>query len=371
MSTKEILARFHEIASDPAAMKEKYMADGKKIVLTAPVYTPEEIIHSMGLVPMGAWGADIRLKEAKRYFPAFICSIVQSIVELGMNGTYRGVSAIVIPGLCDSLKVTGENWKYAVPDIPFIAMTYPQNRKPDYARDFTRAGYERLIKKLEEAAGASFDDEALKESIKIYNAHNAAMREISELIAVHGEVSARERSDVYKSAFFMLKEDHTALVKALAASLREDAPVIPAKKIMTEGILADSPSLLDIIDENGLHIVCDDVAAESRQYRTDAPEGVCGLESLAEKFSLMDSCSVLYDPQKKRVDDIAADAKKHGADGVLIILTKFCDPEEFDNPMIRKACEKAGIPSVITEIDRQMSDYAQTRTIVETFRELL
>ena len=138
MEVREILDVFR--LADPSALKAKYLAEGRKIVLTAPVYTPEEIIHSMGLAPMGVWGADVLLESSKRYFPAFICSVVQSIVELGMRGTYDGASAIVIPSLCDSLKVVGQNWKYAVPGIPFIPMTYPQNRASEAGRAFTKAG---------------------------------------------------------------------------------------------------------------------------------------------------------------------------------------------------------------------------------------
>ena len=74
---KELFSRFHEIAVSPKKQMEKYKEQGKKIVLCVPGYTPDEIIHSMGMVPMGTWGADIQLKEAKRYFPAFICSILQ------------------------------------------------------------------------------------------------------------------------------------------------------------------------------------------------------------------------------------------------------------------------------------------------------
>ena len=123
MKAQELLNRFHEIAACPKAQMAHYLDSGKKVVLTAPVYTPEEIIHAMGAVPFGAWGADIELNESKRYFPAFICSIMQSLLELGIKGTYEGASAIVIPSLCDSLKVIGQNWKYAVPSIPFIPMT--------------------------------------------------------------------------------------------------------------------------------------------------------------------------------------------------------------------------------------------------------
>ena len=50
----DILNKLHEAAASPRAQMDGYLAQGKKIVLCAPVYTPEEIIHSMGFVPMGA-----------------------------------------------------------------------------------------------------------------------------------------------------------------------------------------------------------------------------------------------------------------------------------------------------------------------------
>lgn len=371
MSAKQILNKIHEIAANPAAQKESYLAAGRKIVLTAPVYTPEEIIHSMGMVPMGAWGADIQLNESKKYFPAFICSIMQSILELGINGAYEGVSAIVIPSLCDSLKVLGQNWKYAVPKIPFIPMTYPQNRKPEFGKAYTKAGYERVIADLEKATGAKFEDAALERTIAVYNEHNAVMREFVKVAAAHPQISAAERSDVFRSAYFMLKEEHTALVKELIAAIEKEAPAEGKIRVMTSGILADSPSLLQIFDDNGLQIVCDDVASESRQYRTDAPKAATALESLTEKFCRMDDCSVLYDVEKKRVGKIVEEAKAADAKGVILVLTKFCDPEEFDYPLIKKACEEAGIPIILIEVDRQMENYEQARTMVETFKDML
>ena len=72
----------------------------------------------MGLVPMGAWGADMALNRAKEYFPAFICSVMQSILELGMKGVYNGASAIVIPSLCDSLNVWGRTGSTPCPPSP-------------------------------------------------------------------------------------------------------------------------------------------------------------------------------------------------------------------------------------------------------------
>ena len=78
-----------------------------------------------------------------------------------------------------------------------------------------------------------------------------------------------------------------------------------------------------------------------------------------------------HDVEKKRVDKIVEDAKAAKAQGVLVLMTKFCDPEEFDYPLIKRACDKAEIPCVLIEIDRQMVNYEQARTAIETFKDLL
>lgn len=371
MTVQQLLDRFHEVASNPKKQMMHYLKEGRKVVLVAPVYTPEEIIHAMGAVPFGVWGADIELNESKKYFPAFICSVMQSILELGIKGTYAGASAIVIPSLCDSLKVIGQNWKYAVPSIPFIPMTYPQNRKPDFGADFTKAGYWRIAEELDKITGLPLDDSLLEKSIAVYNEHNQVMREFAMIVAGHPEVSAAQRSDVFKSAFFMRKEEHTALVKELNTALAAHIPGEPKIRIMTTGILADAPGLTAILDDCGLQVVCDDVAAESRQYRTDVPPEGNPMDRLVKKFQNMDNCSVLYDPDKARVQKIVSDAKASKAQGVLVVLTKFCDPEEFDYPLIKKACDAAGIPTTVIEVDRQMVNYEQARTAIETFRDVL
>lgn len=370
MTTVELFDKFHEIAANPSEQKKKYLEQGKKIVLVT-YYTPEELIHSMGAVPFTTYGGDIQVNEAKQYFPAFICSVLQTILEQGMKGTYEGCSAIVIPSLCDSLKCLGQNWKYAVPGIPFIPMTYPQNRKPAYGKAFTVAGYERVVEDVAKATGLTYDDGKVEESIKIYNEHNALMREFSELCAVHGEITAVQRSDVFKAAGFMLKEEHAALLKELIEAVKSQEAATGKKRVYISGILADAPELNRIFDDMGLQIVGDDVFAFGRQYRTDCKCGIGGVDAVADKFCAMDDCSLLYDEKKHRVEMIVDEAKRLKADGILLILTKFCDPEEFDNPLIKAAADKADIPCQVVEIDRQMVNYEQARTMIETFKEMI
>lgn len=160
------------------------------------------------------------------------------------------------------------------------------------------------------------------------------------------------------------------MVQELTEALKAEAPGNKKIPVVTTGILADSPSLLEIIDRNGLQIVADDVAAESRQYRTDAREDGDALDNLAAKFTDMDNCSVLYDVEKKRAQMLVDMAKKYDAKGIVVVLTKFCDPEEFDYPFIKKSADAAGMPVILIEVDRQMDNYEQAATMIETFREM-
>ena len=275
----------------------------------------------------------------------------------------------MIPSLCDSLKTLGQNWKYAVKEIPFIPMSYPQNRKPDYGIKFTKAGYQRVISDLTIAAGAQFSEAALAESIKVYNEHNQVMREFAE-IASTARLTAAERNDVFKSAWFMLPEEHTAVVKELNAALKEGPEDEGKARVLVTGILADSPSLLKILDDNGIKVVFDDVAHESRQYRIDVPDMANPMDALAQKFADMDNCTLLYDKEKKRVDYMIEQAKAHSADGVIVLMTKFCDPEEFDYVPIKRACEAAGLKHLNIEVDRQMVNYQQAGTMIQAFKEM-
>ena len=212
---------------------------------------------------------------------------------------------------------------------------------------------------------------ALRNQLKYTIKHNAVMREFADLCASYSDITAADRSAVFKSATFMLKEEHTALVEKLMEEIKKEEKTSTKAKIVTSGILADSKSLLEIIDANGLQIVADDVAAESRQYRTDVKENEDPLTALAIKWADMDNCSVLYDVEKKRIQLMIDNAKKYGAKGILVVMTKFCDPEEFDYPLIKVQCEDAGLTVVMVEVDRQTSDLAQAKTSIETFKDII
>lgn len=372
MQIQKIFEELREAASHPRRQMDRYRNEGKKIVICAPYYIPEEIVYSMGAIPFGVWGGDFEVTESKRYIPAFYCSIMHGVLDLGIRGVFDGASALIVPELCDTLKITGENWKCAVPDIPMIPMSYPENRKLPSGYRYLWHTYQRVIDDLEKYLDVTFDDESLKKAISLYNCHNQAMRRAETLISVHPEITVRQRTDLFKSAFFMDKAEHLDLLEKLISLLEQtEAGTSDKTPVFLSGILADHPALVEMFDDMGFQIVGDDIAAQSRLYRTDAPEAETGLESLCRKFCRMDDCSLLYDPKKHHALRVRDDALARGAQAVLVLMTKFCDPEEFDFPHVRKACEDAGLLVIEAEVDRQMNQFGQIRTVLETIREML
>src|SRR3712207_9114531 len=74
---------------------------------------------------------------------------------------------------------------------------------------------------LEKIRGSKIEEEEIQRSIQLYNEHRAAMREFDKLASTHpNTVNNRERSVVFKSAFFMPKREHLSL-KIGRASCRE------------------------------------------------------------------------------------------------------------------------------------------------------
>jgi benzoyl-CoA reductase/2-hydroxyglutaryl-CoA dehydratase subunit BcrC/BadD/HgdB len=170
----------------------------------------------------------------------------------------------------------------------------------------------------------------------------------------------------------MEKSEHTKLVKVLISEAQKmSAEKWLGKKVLLSGILADSEDLLSILAENNIAVVADDLAQETRQFRYDVPEGKDALDRLARLWSVFEGCSLAYDPEKKRGAIIVEEIKKKEIDGVIFCMMKFCDPEEYDYPLVKKAVEEAGVPTLYLEIDQQTKNNEQVRTRVQTFSEML
>lgn len=368
------IALLKSACENPRARLDHYLSQGKKVIGCFPVYTPEELVHASGMIPFGLWGGQAELKLVKSYLPAFACPIMQSTLEFGLRGTYQGLSAVIIPALCDTFRCMTQNWRFGVPTIPMIPIVYPQNRTSPASVDYLISEYENVLSMLSTITGMMMNEKALSESILIYNEHNAIMREFAKVANDHLDVVMPQvRHAVMKSALFYEKSEHTAIVREIIEALKAQ-PIykFTGKKVVLTGITCEPDALLDIFTENNIAIVGDDLAQEMRQYRTDTPlKGGGGLKRLALQWNARYGCSLAHELGKPRGKMLADMCKETGATGVVACLMKFCDPEEYDLPYIVADLREAALSCLTIEIDQQNASYEQIRTRIQTFCEMI
>ena len=373
-TAKEIINEFKAIADNPRKAMDDYKKEtGKGAVGIMPVYCPEEIVHAAGYLPIGMWGAQKKqISKARTYLPPFACSIMQSVMELQLEGVYDDLEAVIFSVPCDTLKCMSQKWNRPVPAIVF---THPQNRKisKDAANVFAREEFNIVKEKLEDILDVHISNKAIKNSIAVYNENRAACREFSDVAAEYAAVvTPSDRHAVIKARWFMEKSRHTALVKELIAALKaEPAPEFKGKKIIVTGIQVEPYDVLDIFQENGFAIVADDLAQETRNFRQDVPDDDDALMALARAWNEFDGCSLATDANKPKGQMIIDAVKKYGADAVVVCMMKFCDPEEFDYPILLQEFEAAGVKNLYIEVDQESTAFEQVKTRIQTFAEIL
>ncbi|HWQ61913.1 MAG TPA: 2-hydroxyacyl-CoA dehydratase family protein [Negativicutes bacterium] len=369
---KQLLQEMSDVAANPKAVLKKYLSDGKKVVGCFPIYTPEELVHAGGMIPMGLWGGQVSPAVAGRYNPIFTCSIMRSCLEYGMTDAYKGLSCAIMPMLCDTFRGMSAGWRAGVKDIPLVAFIHPQNRTDSGAAEFLAGEYMAVRDLLEKYTGCKITDQELEKSIEIYNQHSNVMREFVEVANNHLDViTPVVRHNIMKSATFLEKGEHTEKVRAIIAELKK-LPVHEwkGKKVILTGITAEPNEFLEIFAENKIAVVGDDLAQESRQYRTAIPAGKTPIERLAGQWLNRIGCSTVHEVESSRGKLLVEMAKKHGAHGIAVCLMRFCDVEEYDYPFISKAAEEAGFYSLCLEIDQSTQNNEQSRTKIQSFAEM-
>jgi len=369
---QEIIDSFMDIAGNPLRQVKDFKEHtGGKAVGCFPEYVPAELVYAAGMFPVGLWGGDTGISRAKEYIPAFCCYVLQADLEFGLNGTYKDLDAVIVPSLCDTLKCLGQDFKVGVPEIRMIQFAYPQMRKIEAGVKFLESEYGRVRAALEEVSGTKITEKAISDAIIVFNGNRKALRRFVDVASEHTDIITPViRHAVIKSGYFMEKPKHTAMVDELSDALSALPVNKKGKRVLLTGIMADDESMLRTISDYGLSVAADDLAQETRQFRFDVPtKGGGAMYRLAKWWQIFEGCSLAYDPEKKRKDMILADIEKYDVKGVIICMMKFCDPEEYDYPLIKDALESKGIPALYMETDGRAEAQAQTR--IQAFSEIL
>ncbi len=371
----ELLQELKTIARNPRKSIETTLKNsGKKGVGCFPVYAPEELIYAADAIPIGMWGGPTKGNLSDRYLQTFCCSVMKANTEQALLKQYDLLSAVIMTTFCDTLKCVMENWKAASPQLKIIPIVYPQNRKASSGIEFFKEELMRVKGELEEILKCSVEDHRIQESIDLYDRYRRAMgRFVKEMNNFPITFDAVTRHLVIKASYFMDKKDYLQKVEELLGILQNRSPESSSgkKKVILSGLMSEPEELLHLFDENGFQVVADDLAHESRQFRESGPEEGDWQTRMAQRVAQQDGCAFLYDQEKTRGAGLLRMKEYYKADAVVLIQMKFCDPEEFDYPILKEELASERVPLLYLEIEQQMDSLEQLRTRIQSFSEML
>jgi benzoyl-CoA reductase/2-hydroxyglutaryl-CoA dehydratase subunit BcrC/BadD/HgdB len=233
-----------------------------------------------------------------------------------------------------------------------------------------------LCAEIQDVTQTVVTPEALTASIRLFNRNRGLLREFFTLRrSGRAHITASEMQLLVKSSMVMDISEHNAILGELLTALDpDDAIPTDLVKLHLSGHLchAPRPELLDLIEESGAVVVDDDLFTGFRYISTDVSESGDPFAALAQWYLERNDnvpcptrVTVKVDWDTYLLDSLAAS----GANGVVVLMVKFCEPHMLYYPELRKALEARGVPLLLLETENQGLPVENLRTRLETFVE--
>jgi benzoyl-CoA reductase/2-hydroxyglutaryl-CoA dehydratase subunit BcrC/BadD/HgdB len=339
---------------------------GREVVAVMPIHYPRAMLRAHRLHPIEIWGPPhVARHEGSRHFQAYTCDIVVKAMSFLRSGGIEGTKAIVVPHTCDAMQgmasVLGD---FLQPEQRVLTLYLPRGRRTS-DHDFLRQELQRLATELAEVGEHEPNRADWAEAFEAEEAADAALADLYH---------RRERLAVSDRDFYKVIRSREYLT---AEQFCEQAAVLPEGDrphrgvgLMISGIVAEPLELFDQIEAMGAYVAADDLACGFRRVYAPSMQQDPFERSASRllKGPPDPTCGV---PIRERIDALQTRMRAAGAVGLLIYDPKFCEPELFDVPLMRKHLSEAGFPVLHVEFEMGESLSQQTLSRIEAFVETL
>ncbi|MCP4656535.1 MAG: 2-hydroxyacyl-CoA dehydratase [bacterium] len=341
---------------------------GGRVAAVFPVHQPRALFRAFDILPVEVWGPPgIATTGGDSHLQGYTCSIVRSGLAFLLSGGLEVADFLVVPHACDSLQGLGSILlDFIKPDQPVVPV-YPPRGDGDAAVDFFSAELRSVFERLAAATGIRPSDGELMAAIYREEEADALL---ARLDAERATLTLGER-DLYRllrSREYLPAETFATLAsRALGDCIDVARTGIP---VILSGIVPEPMEILDLIADGGGTVAADDLACCGRRLY---PPGTS-----SDPFQRMAESILGGPPDPTRGSSVEARsehlrrlAARTGARAIVFYLVKFCEPELFYLPLVRRALEQAGIRSQTVEVDLADPLSRQVATRVEALLEMV
>jgi benzoyl-CoA reductase subunit C len=300
------------------------------------------------------------------------CPFCRDCLAQGLKGRYDYLDGIMIAQSCLHVRQAFTSWQKHIPTEYSYYLPMPHGVQSRHAYPYLAGELEAFQRSIEAWTGKTISDGDLRSSIETYNVSRRLLREVYELRkAAAPPLTGEEAMELVMSNQMVDKTEHNREVTDLLARL-------PARsldrsgdvRLMLVGSEDDDIPFVKMVESLGAVVVVDEHCTGTRYFWNSVAGNGKLLDALAARYIDRPACPSKDWPERTRIPHVLSLAKDYGAQGVILIQQKFCDPHELDIPALKKALEAEGIPSLFLEFDVTVP-LGQFRIRVEAFLEML
>ncbi len=344
----------------------------RKIVGVLPISFPKELLTALGLYCVEIWGPPGPPKsvEAGR-IQTYVCPIVRNAMGFLADKGGEMLDALLFPHTCDSI----QGLATLLPDLagydkPVFHFIHPKGDERASSRKYVKLELQALASKLEAFAGESLNPEKLAEAIRLHRKIDA---KLLNLLDKRPNISLDDREfySLLRQGEYTWPEEFLGILETLEEKI-EDEPVQKGVPLMLTGIVPEPMSIFDNLAEAGAFVVADDYTVLRRRIARLQPEDVADdpFDTLVDLYFSLPPCSTRAGLVDHRRNYLTHLYRKSGAKGVVFHNVKFCEPEMFDLPHLKKRFAAENIPVLYMESELEAELSGQTVTRLEAFVEM-
>ncbi len=374
---REVGSFLRELAEDPYRIprSRKQKKPDLHFVGCYPVYSPVELVSAVGAQPVGilGGGTSIDITHADARFQSFVCSIAKSTLELGFQGKLDFLDAFLFHSICDVARNLASLYTRNFPNMYVTYIHFPQNTTGAALRYYRRE-LDRVWTDLAERFRVPKSTARLRDALEAWNAVRLRLQQLAAFRKQRPQDAPIEEYYAYLRLATLLPPEEflKETEEVLPTWEARKNPVRDAVRVIVEGAFCEQPpwGLLRAIEQAGCYVVEDDLLKGWRWFLEPVPTEGDPLTNLAQAYLRQAvPSSVFHNPTDHRPKRLLERVRQSGADAVLFLIPKFCEPALFDYAVFRKYLDEHDIPHFLLEYEEKMWTYDRPRTNVETFVE--
>ena len=160
-------------------------------------YVPEEIIHAAGFSPVRIAPSTTPPTRADAHLQSYTCCLARSCLDQALAGKLNDLAGVVFAHTCDTLQGLADIWRESFPNLFVETVVGPVALNSPHAQKYLVAELRRFTATLEKHFDVRVTDDALRASIRVYNARRRAL---ADFYARRAEFSAVEWFNVMNNA---------------------------------------------------------------------------------------------------------------------------------------------------------------------------